>query len=206
VLVTAQRDNALWGALGGAWAVFADGAPVAWLQRRLGTTNARRVAGPDLMAAVVERGCEHSLRHFLFGSTTPVLDALRHNLTARFPAVRIVGAYAPPPGAERDDSCVSIIEAARPDIVWCGLGAPKQELWMARQAKALDSALFLGVGAAFDFHAGASARAPVWMREHGLEWFHRLAREPRRLARRYLSTNSRFVLLAALEVARQRSR
>ena len=202
VLVTAQDDDTLRHALRGAWAVFADGAPVAWLQRRLGADAAQRVAGPDLMPAVVERGRAHGLGHFLFGSTPPVLEALQASLSRRFPGARIVGSYAPPLGAEGDPGCATRISSAQPDVVWCGLGAPRQERWMARFADELRPALVLGVGAAFDFHAGTRQRAPVWMRERGLEWLHRLASEPRRLSRRYVTTNTRFLALAASELAR----
>jgi N-acetylglucosaminyldiphosphoundecaprenol N-acetyl-beta-D-mannosaminyltransferase len=204
VLVTAHRDDAVRRALQDAWAVYADGAPVAWLQRRLGSARARRVAGPDLMPRVIERGVRDSLGHFLFGSTEPVLRSLRRNLMTRFPDARFVGWYAPPLDRELDVDCITRIRAARPDVIWCALGAPKQELWMSRYAADLEPALLLGVGAAFDFHAGVKPRAPSWMQASGLEWLHRLASEPRRLGRRYVGTNSRFLLLAASELAQRR--
>lgn len=203
VIVTAQEDPVLRESLGGAWAVFADGAPVAWLQRRLGAKAAKRVAGPDVMPAVVERGCSQSLRHFFFGSTAQVLEALERSLRGRFPDTLIAGSYAPPPGAENDEDCVARIRAADPDVVWCGLGAPRQEAWMARFTEKLRPALLLGVGAAFDFNAGSAQRAPTWMRSAGLEWLHRLGSEPGRLASRYLTTNTRFLALAGSELARR---
>jgi N-acetylglucosaminyldiphosphoundecaprenol N-acetyl-beta-D-mannosaminyltransferase len=203
VIVTARAESSLRNALDGAWAVFADGAPVAWLQRRLGAGGARRVAGPDLMPAVIDRGCPRSIGHFLFGSTPEVLDALETNLAQRFPEARIVGSYAPPPGTELERASIARIRSTRPDVVWCGLGAPRQEIWMARFARELRPALLLGVGAAFDFQAGARSRAPAWMRDGGLEWAHRLVNEPRRLTGRYVTSNTRFLVLATAELVRR---
>ncbi len=194
VAMTAGSDERLRRALASAWRVFPDGAPIAWQERRTGSTRARRIAGPDLFAAVLDRGRDVDLRHFLFGSTSSVLSALRRRVQGRFPGVAIVGALAPPRGEERSPGCLGEIAAAEPHVVWVALGAPKQELWMADHAAALAPALVLGVGAAFDFHAGVKARAPRWMQEGGLEWLHRLATEPRRLGWRYLSTNMQFAL------------
>jgi N-acetylglucosaminyldiphosphoundecaprenol N-acetyl-beta-D-mannosaminyltransferase len=134
------------------------------------------------------------LRHFLFGSTPAVLGSLERRIRQRFSGVAIAGVLAPPHGDERSAACVEAIAATEPHVVWVALGAPKQELWMADHAAALASSLLVGVGAAFDFHAGLKPRAPHWMQERGLEWLHRLATEPRRLGWRYLSTNTLFAL------------
>jgi N-acetylglucosaminyldiphosphoundecaprenol N-acetyl-beta-D-mannosaminyltransferase len=138
------------------------------------------------------------LRHFLFGSTPEVLERLRE----RF-GDAIVGAVSPPFGNVGADA-VEEIRATRPDVIWCALGAPKQELWMATHADALAPALLLGVGAAFDFVAGTKPRAPRWMQRTSLEWAHRLATEPRRLAGRYARTNTEFALRICLELTRRR--
>jgi N-acetylglucosaminyldiphosphoundecaprenol N-acetyl-beta-D-mannosaminyltransferase len=175
------------------WTVFADGAPIAWAQRRSGFT-AHRVAGPDLMLAVLDRGRALGLRHALFGSTPGVVASLESNLRRRYPGVDLVASLAPAPGGEDAAESVEVIARARPHLVWVALGAPKQELWAARNAAALGPALVLGVGAAFEFHAGRKKRAPRWMQQAGLEWLHRLAHEPRRLGWRYLSTNTLFTL------------
>ena len=193
VAVTAQRDSRLRDALAAAWLVLPDGAPLAWLLRR-GGAEACRIPGPDLMPAVIERGQSVGLRHFLFGSTSEVVEALEHRLRARFPSARIVDTYAPPIGAEGTSDSLARIVSARPDVVWVALGAPKQELWAARHAAALSPALVVGVGAAFEFLAGRKSRAPHWMQTLGLEWLHRLVREPRRLVWRYVSTNTLFAL------------
>lgn len=199
VVVTARRDDMLRESLQGAWLVFPDGAPVAWLRRRLGSMG-ERIPGPDLMPRVIEHGRKHDLRHFLFGSTEGVLADLEHWISSAFPGARVVGRFAPP-FADLIDG-IEPIRAARPDVVWCGLGAPKQELWMRDNAERLRPAVIIGVGAAFDFCSGSKKRAPVWMRDHGLEWLHRLASEPRRLHRRYLRTNAEFFAFALAEFRR----
>jgi len=204
VLMTAQQEPEVMAALEGAWTVFPDGAPVAWLQRRTGMRAAERIGGPDLMRAVLDRGRAHGLRHVLFGSTPDVVAALAGRLRERFPSVEIVAAHAPALGEEDDERVLGRVAAARPHVVWCALGAPKQELWMARRASELAPAIVLGVGAAFDFHAGAKDRAPTWMQRAGLEWLHRLGSEPRRLLVRYVTTNTAFVGAAAAQLARRR--
>lgn len=200
VMVTARRDRGVRRALEGAWAVFPDGAPIAWLQRRTGAAAARRVAGPDLMLAVLDRGRQAGLRHFLFGSTPAVLKRLESHLVERYPGIEIAGRHAPDPGAEDADEALVRIRAAAADVVWIALGAPKQELWAQRHESILGPSLLAPVGAAFDFNGGAKPRAPRWMQRTGLEWFHRLAIEPRRLGWRYLSTNSAFAVAALREL------
>jgi N-acetylglucosaminyldiphosphoundecaprenol N-acetyl-beta-D-mannosaminyltransferase len=200
--MTSQRRSDLLASLQGAWRVFPDGAPIAWLERRKGATQARRVAGADLMLDVMRRGSERRLRHFLFGSTPDVLAALERGIRHQVGDLEVVGTLAPPPGRENDDALLSEVRAAAPDIVWVGLGAPKQELWAQRHAPSLSPSLLIGVGAAFDFHAGKKQRAPRWMQRCGLEWLHRLISEPRRLGWRYFSTNTLFALAVLREVTR----
>jgi N-acetylglucosaminyldiphosphoundecaprenol N-acetyl-beta-D-mannosaminyltransferase len=196
VLVTAQRDPELRSALDGAWADFPDGAPIAWLLRRARGVAARRIAGPDLMPAVIGRGQRINLRHFLFGSTPSVLGALELQLSRRFPEMRVAGKWSPKFGEESSEESLQRIRDTQPDLIWVALGAPKQELWMARHTMELHPAVALGVGAAFDFNAGLKTRAPLWMQRAGLEWLHRLVTEPRRLGWRYISTNSIFFVKA----------
>lgn len=204
VLETAQRDAAVMAALAGARVVFPDGAPLVWMQRWSDGGPAERVGGPDLMESVVRQGRTVNLRHALYGSTPSTLADLETALKRRHPGARIVASIAPPFGsrteAEVSAELVSL-RAAEPDVVWVALGAPRQELWAARYAAALSPALVIGVGAAFDFIGGRKRRAPVWMQRTSLEWLHRLLMEPRRLARRYLVTNSRFLLRAGSRVA-----
>ena len=204
VLVTAQRDRELSAALRGAWRVFPDGAPIAWLQRRRGQDAAERIAGAELMLAVARAGVPFGLRHAFFGGTRETLVALERRLTAEVPGLLVCEAVAPP-FATLDElgPHVEAISHAGADVVWVALGAPKQEVFMARHA-AGPGALALGVGAAFDFLSGSKSRAPRWMQRTGFEWAHRLASEPRRLAGRYLRTNSEFLVRAALDLARDR--
>lgn len=194
LLMVARKEDSVRDALNGAYCVFADGAPVAWLQRRQGVPTARRIAGTELFHAVLDRGRRDELRHVFFGATDEKLRSLVRTVRASHPRVIIAGAVAPPVGdvAELGGPWIDEIKALRPDVVWCALGAPKQELWMSQHEDDLAPAVLVGVGAAFDFVAGSKRRAPRWMRALGLEWAHRLSTEPRRLASRYASTNALF--------------
>ena len=187
-----------------AWIVFPDGAPVAWLERRTGAVSGYRIAGPDLMPAVMEQGRRAGLRHFLFGSTPDVIGLLESQLRKLIPGVEIVGAHAPAIDEEHSPESLAYIRSTRPNIIWIALGAPRQELWMHRHASELEPALLLGVGAAFDFLAGTKSRAPRSLQDTGFEWLHRLLSEPARLGPRYLKANSAFVLLACRHLAARR--
>lgn len=177
--------------------VVPDGMPLVWLLRLAGHRNAGRVYGPDLMLQLIERSLSQNFTHFLYGATEGTLAQLQAKLTARFRGLHIVGAVAPPfrtlTPAE-DSEIVRVINRANPDIVWAGLSTPKQEIWMAEHRSRLNAPVLLGVGAAFDIHAGRRRQAPSWMQRSGLEWLFRLCQEPRRLGRRYLYSNSRFIL------------
>jgi N-acetylglucosaminyldiphosphoundecaprenol N-acetyl-beta-D-mannosaminyltransferase len=202
VLMTAQKDPALMDALHRAWLVMPDGAPIAWLQRHLGTSVAERVGGPDLMPAVLDRGRQFGLRHFFLGSTQSVLDALASRLTIAYPGVEIVGTFAPPFGnGPTLDGAACIAADLHADLAWIALGAPKQELWLERNASRLGSSIALGVGAAFEFLAGEKSRAPQWMQRAGVEWTHRMMHEPRRLVGRYATTNGAFAIRTAVLLA-----
>jgi N-acetylglucosaminyldiphosphoundecaprenol N-acetyl-beta-D-mannosaminyltransferase len=182
---------------------FPDGKPVVWRQRRQhGLRHVERCGGPDLMALILDRGRASGLRHFFYGSTAAVLRGMRSRLDARYPGTIVAGTLSPPfrTSTEADErEHHAIIAEADPHIVWVGLGAPKQDLWCHRNADALAPALCIGVGAAFDFLSGAKTRAPEWMQRSGLEWVHRLARNPRQLGPRYLRAGSRFVTLTVEE-------
>jgi N-acetylglucosaminyldiphosphoundecaprenol N-acetyl-beta-D-mannosaminyltransferase len=199
-LVLAQRDPTFREALERAWALFPDGWPVAWLQRYAGAPVAARIPGTDLMMQVFAVGQEHGLSHFLFGSSPRVLARIRQRLLEIFPKAEITGSFSPaygPLDAVDFRPSIDAIRSASPDIVWCGLGAPKQELWMWRYASRVAPALVVGVGAAFDFVAGTKRRAPGWAQEAGLEWLYRLGSEPRRLFGRYASNGLLFCWYAS---------
>jgi N-acetylglucosaminyldiphosphoundecaprenol N-acetyl-beta-D-mannosaminyltransferase len=154
------------------------------------------------MPAVVDVGRSQGLRHFLLGSTPEIVAGVAAVLTRRYPGAEIVGSFSPPvsPDAAVSAAALDAIRRGDPHIVWCALGAPKQELWMYRASPLLPSHLLVGVGAAFDFLAGSKRRAPTWMQERGLEWVHRLGTEPRRLTGRYLRTNTEFVARCLAEL------
>jgi N-acetylglucosaminyldiphosphoundecaprenol N-acetyl-beta-D-mannosaminyltransferase len=190
--------------------VTPDGMPLVWLSRLMGFSQVERVYGPDLMLAMCERSARRGHSQFFYGGAPGVAEKLASRLQSRFPGLQVAGAYSPPFRAlspEEDDAVVELINGAAPDIVWIGISTPKQECWMAEHRARLKAPILIGVGAAFDFHAGLMRQAPRWMQKSGLEWSFRLALEPRRLWRRYLINNPWFlwlVLLQALGGARRR--
>jgi N-acetylglucosaminyldiphosphoundecaprenol N-acetyl-beta-D-mannosaminyltransferase len=196
-IIESRRDPTVRAIHNAAGLVTPDGMPLVWLLRLNGHRDAGRVYGPDLMLLLLERSVAKGFTHFLYGATETTLSQLQATLTTRFPGLRVVGALAPPFRAltpAEDKEVVAAINRANPDIVWIGVSTPKQEVWMAEHRPRLDARVLLGVGAAFDFHAGRRRQAPSWMQRSGLEWLFRLCQEPRRLGRRYLYSNTRFVL------------
>lgn len=176
--------------------VTPDGMPVAWLGRSKGFSEVDRTYGPDLMLKLCEMGQRPGWRHFFYGGTDEVCDKLVRSLKERFPEMIVAGTFAPPymPKAEQlGEDLAGRINVARPDILWVGLGSPKQDYWMAINRQVLEVPVMIGIGAAFDFHAGCKPQAPYWMQRSGLEWLFRLCCEPRRLWRRYLVGNFLFV-------------
>jgi N-acetylglucosaminyldiphosphoundecaprenol N-acetyl-beta-D-mannosaminyltransferase len=208
LVMVAREDPETRRAVDGALAV-PDGVPLVWALRGLGHAQATRVYGPDLMAAYCQRSSHTGTTMFLYGGRSDeALAELTGKLRARYPGLRIVGGWSPPfrplTDAERDDVAARI-NATGADVVWVGTGQPKQEKWMAEMRDRLDAPILAGVGAAFDFHAGIVPQAPPWMQRRGLEWTYRLAREPRRLWRRYARYNPRFVAAFARQYAAHRA-
>jgi N-acetylglucosaminyldiphosphoundecaprenol N-acetyl-beta-D-mannosaminyltransferase len=197
-VVTATQDIQFGRVVSEADMATPDGAPVAWMLRRLGHVNQQRINGPDLMWRYCEQAQYRDESIFLYGGTEETLAALKVKLLAAFPSLKIAGAISPPfraLTAAEDAEIVEQINASGAGVVWVSLGCPKQELWMAAHRGRIH-AVMVGVGAAFDYHAGTVKRAPKWMQNAGLEWLHRLSSEPRRLWRRYLFTNTIFIFLA----------
>jgi N-acetylglucosaminyldiphosphoundecaprenol N-acetyl-beta-D-mannosaminyltransferase len=187
-----------------------DGQPLVWAMNALGGDLSHRVYGPELMARYCERAAGTQVRMYLYGGRNQgALVQLALNLRQRFPGVKIVGGYSPPfrdLTNEEETAIVSEINRSKADVIWVGVGAPKQEKWMASMREHVEAAVLIGVGAAFDFHAGLVPQAPNWMQSSGLEWLFRLAHEPRRLWRRYARYNPRFVSGFLRQYARHRLR
>jgi N-acetylglucosaminyldiphosphoundecaprenol N-acetyl-beta-D-mannosaminyltransferase len=184
-----------------------DGMPLVWLLEHAGHRPVSRVYGPDLLLELCGRSPATGHRHFFLGGAEGVADTMADRLSARFPGLHVAGTLSPPfrpLTAEEDETLVRTVNEAAPDIVWVGLGAPKQEHWMAAHHDRLSASALIGVGAAFDFHAGAVRQAPPALQRTGLEWAYRLAKEPRRLWHRYLVYNPWFVILVARRLVRAR--
>jgi N-acetylglucosaminyldiphosphoundecaprenol N-acetyl-beta-D-mannosaminyltransferase len=197
-LVEAGRDPALRRAFNGSWLTTPDGMPLVWLA----PAGVERVYGPDLMLAVCDAGRAAGLTHYFFGGAPGVAEVLAAKLTARFPGLQVAGCHTPPYrelAAAELSAWRAEIARLRPDVIWVGLGTPKQEKFMAAHGRSLEAGVLIGVGAAFDFHSGRVPQAPRWMQRTGLEWLFRLATEPRRLAGRYLVNNPAFVLAVLAE-------
>jgi N-acetylglucosaminyldiphosphoundecaprenol N-acetyl-beta-D-mannosaminyltransferase len=197
VVVSARNDEALGRALQLADMLTPDGAPVAWLMRKTGWPEQQRISGPDLMWNLMAEAERLQLAIFLLGSTETTLARLTQRLQQVFPDLQIAGMLSPPfrrLSASEDEQMVEIINNSGARLLFVGLGCPKQEIWMAAQRDRVQ-AVMLGVGAAFDYHAGVLRRAPHSWQRLGLEWLYRLCREPSRLMKRYLITNS-LILLA----------
>jgi N-acetylglucosaminyldiphosphoundecaprenol N-acetyl-beta-D-mannosaminyltransferase len=195
-VMESHRDERLRAIHNRAGMVTPDGMPLVWLTKLQGHAPVERVYGPDLMLDVCARSVGRGYRHFFYGGAEGVAEKLIARLQARFPGLVVVGALCPPfrPLTPAEDAeVVERINTAGPDVVWVGLSTPKQEQWMWEHRTRLTAPVCIGVGAAFDFHAGLKRQAPRWMQRSGLEWLFRLGSEPRRLWRRYLRNNPLFV-------------
>jgi N-acetylglucosaminyldiphosphoundecaprenol N-acetyl-beta-D-mannosaminyltransferase len=187
-----------------------DGMPLVWAANLLGESLPNRVYGPELMQRYNRRCAERGHRVWLYGGRDQgSLMQLALNMRRRHPGIDIVGGYSPPfrpLTAEEEEQVVGQINEARPDVLWVGIGVPKQEKWMARMRERLEVPVMCAVGAAFDFHSDRVSQAPAWMQERGLEWIYRIAQEPRRLLPRYLYYNPRFLAAFAGQLTRERLR
>jgi N-acetylglucosaminyldiphosphoundecaprenol N-acetyl-beta-D-mannosaminyltransferase len=202
-VVTAGHDDDFGKVIRSADMVTPDGAPVAWMLRSQGFADQDRIDGPSLMWKYCEHAAQTGESIYLYGGRPETLEILQQRLKMAFPTLVIAGAYSPPfhtPTAEEDEADVARINASGAGTVWVSLGCPKQEHWAAAHRGRVN-AVMIGVGAAFNFHAGTATRAPLWMQKNGLEWVHRLCNEPGRLWKRYLVTNTLFLLGAAKQLA-----
>jgi N-acetylglucosaminyldiphosphoundecaprenol N-acetyl-beta-D-mannosaminyltransferase len=196
-MVEAARSAAMRSCLANAEVIAPDGVPLVWYGRLKGM-EMQRICGPDTMPAVLDRSRWDGTKHFFYGGAPGVAERLVDQMTQRYTGLAVAGIYCPPFRALSDaenDAVVDMIDASGADFVWVGLGSPKQDLWMEQMQPRLKASVLLGVGAAFDFHAGLKTRAPRWMQRTGLEWTHRLVAEPRRLAGRYMTQATWFARL-----------
>ncbi len=206
LVMSASEDPDVRAATVGATLAVPDGQPLVWALHALGSTRATRIYGPDLMAGFCSRAAVNGTPIYLYGGrSNDALSLLERRLRERFPGIAIAGGYSPPfrpLTAAEEDAVIDRINSSEGAVVWVGIGQPKQELWMQRLRPRLHAPLLVGVGAAFDFHAGLVSQAPAWMQRNGLEWTYRLAREPRRLWRRYARYNPRFIIGFARQYGR----
>jgi N-acetylglucosaminyldiphosphoundecaprenol N-acetyl-beta-D-mannosaminyltransferase len=207
-VMVARDDPEMMSALRGSTLAVPDGMPLVWAAKLLGESISNRVYGPELMLRYSDRCAEQGHRVWLYGGRDQgALAQLALNMRTRHPGIRIVGGFSPPfrdLTAREEEELVARVNEQRPDVVWVGIGVPKQEKWMARMRDRLDAPVLVGVGAAFDFHAGLVPQAPDWMQRFGLEWAYRLGHEPRRLWKRYARYNPLFVFGFARQYAQHR--
>lgn len=202
-IMEAQRNATLKRVLNESYLVTPDGMPTVWVGKLEGHRRMQQVCGPELMLRVCELSQEAGHSHFLYGGTPEIIERLRANLSQRFPRLNIVGTYAPPfrrLNEREEKDLVERVFHAKPDVFWVGLSTPKQELFMSEYLHRLDTKLMVGVGAAFNIHAGVLRDAPKWVKHAGLQWLHRLLQEPSRLWKRYLINNPQFVVKIALQL------
>jgi N-acetylglucosaminyldiphosphoundecaprenol N-acetyl-beta-D-mannosaminyltransferase len=196
MLMMAKEDPGFGRVVASSDVTVPDGMPLIWSARRKGVDQ-QRVYGPELFAEFFRATEGRGYRHFFYGGRPEMLDELVRRIKTNHPDTSIVGAYAPPFRAltpAEDAEVVSMINNAQPDLIWVGIGCPKQERWIDAHRTAFSRGVMLGVGQAFDIYAGLTKQAPSWMQSIGLEWLYRLCSEPRRLWRRYLVYNTRFVV------------
>lgn len=193
--VTSYEDASYCAVQNGGLMAIPDGGPLSTVGQKRGHKNMERTTGPSLMGEIFEISAKKGYRHYFYGSKEETLELLYQKLTSNYPGIQIAGMYSPPfrPLTEEEDKeIIERINKTKPDFVWVGLGAPKQEKWMAAHQGKIDG-LMLGVGAGFDYYAENIKRAPMWMQKHNLEWVYRLVQDPKRLFKRYWSTNTKFI-------------
>jgi len=203
-IMEAQKDLQFRSILNSAFLVTPDGMPTVWVGRMQGHARMARVFGPDLMLDLCRASVAWGSRHFLYGGAEGVAEELSTKLRQLCPGLNVVGTYTPPfrpLNEEERKDLAKLVENAAPEIIWVGLSTPKQEKFMAEYLPLLRTKLMIGVGAAFDLHTGRIRDCDDWMKRAGLQWFHRLCQEPRRLWKRYLINNPKFLIAIAAQLA-----
>lgn len=193
--VTAYEDEEYRKVQNGGIMAIPDGGPLSSVGNKRGFKNMKRTTGPNLMGEIFKNSLSKGFRHYFYGSSDETLEKMYSVLANAYPGIQIVGMYSPPfrPMTEEEDNAtIERINETNPDFVWVGLGAPKQEQWMAAHQGKING-LMVGVGAGFDYYAGNIKRAPMWMQKSNLEWVYRLIQDPKRLFKRYWNTNTKFI-------------
>ena len=193
--VTSYEDSEYCAVQNGGIMAIPDGGPLSSVGRRRGFKQMERTTGPSYMGEIFKISAQHGWKHYFYGSTQQTLEKLKAELKKEYPGIQIVGMYSPPfrPMTDEEDrEVVEAINESNPDFLWIGLGAPKQEKWMAAHQDKVEG-FMVGVGAGFDYFAGNIERAPEWMQKSNMEWFYRLLQDPKRLFSRYLKTNTKFI-------------
>lgn len=202
-IITSKFNALMQEAVNNSSLAIPDGFPLLIMQRLFGNSLKKRAYGPDLMRQFLQATENYGYSHFFYGATENTLNKLTNNIVTLFPKTKISGSYAPPfrpLTKEEDNKIIEMINNIAPDVLWIGIGCPKQELWMFNHREKLNIPVMVGVGAAFDFMAGTKRQAPAWIRDRGFEWLFRLITEPKRLWRRYLINNFLFIYYIGLEL------
>lgn len=185
-----------------AFLALPDGKPLSIVTKLKGFKNASRTFGPTLLEKTIEWGQKDNLKHFFFGSSQETLNKIREILAKKYPDAKVVGMISPPYRqltVSEQEYFINQIKVSNADVVWVGLGAPKQEIWMYNNFRKLSKGIMIGIGAGFDYLAGNTKHAPEWMKDFSLEWLYRLLQEPGRLWKRYLVTNSLFIFFIMID-------
>lgn len=208
VVMEAQDHGDFKKLLNDSFLTLPDGRPLVWVGRMRGSRVIEQVGGPEIMVELCELSRSRGYTHFFYGGAPGIAEKLRDRFRERFPGLNVVGTYTPPyRPLNKEEQCElrRLFEQVKPDITWIGLGAPKQELFMANYLGSLNTTVMIGVGAAFDMHTGVISDAPLWAKRWGVAWLFRLAQDPERLAGRYLRTNPRFIWGVLLQMSGIRS-
>jgi N-acetylglucosaminyldiphosphoundecaprenol N-acetyl-beta-D-mannosaminyltransferase len=206
-VIEARKDAGYRRVLNNSFLTVPDGRPTVWIGQSQGFKAMDQVCGPELMLRFCEMSCRKGYSHFFYGGQPGVSEQLKDSLTRKFPALKVVGTYCPPfrpLNGEEESEIRGLFARLKPDVTWIGLGAPKQERFMADYWNSLDTTLMVGVGAAFDVHTGRISDPPKWLKRAGLAWLHRLAQQPR-LWKRYWKTNPRFLCEITLQLLKLRT-
>ena len=202
-IIEAQDDPAYLQVLNSSFLTVPDGRPSVWVGRAQGFSRMDQVAGPDLILEFCKLSSQKGYTQFFYGGVPGVAEQLGDVLSKRYPGLKVVGTYTPPfrpLNGQEEKELTELLARLKPDVTWIGLGAPKQELFMAEHLNRFDTTLLVGVGAAFDMHTGRITDAPQWVKRAGFAWVHRLIQEPKRLWKRYLKSNPRFIWAITLQL------